>query len=322
MNSILLIVPGTAEVDSAARYVRRVDWNRSGAVWEAISGTAAGMVAVAPVSNVSDTPAVERVLESGRHGDARLHCLSGYEWLRDLEGVSGSIVAQIPGSPDGVVAILSRTEIEQHQSLAASEIVPACIAAPRAFRLGEAIAVEPLRPFIPPRLAPGKAVPVPSVSELESDVDRPVTSRSDLLAVRAGLLQMHDLLHDSHEVSQGIEGEGRRAAGDYWHAIMHRREPDYGNSRYWFRRVGRHPLFDELRERAADVLSRAAGVVADEWRGRLGVETEWNPGAFVEMCEAAAGDEEGPLGLAARQIQWREMVLLLRWTCDDAFGKS
>jgi hypothetical protein len=49
-------------------------------------------------------------------------------------------------------------------------------------------------------------------------------------AVVAGLLQINDYLDESHNHSQSIQGEGQDANGDYWHGIMHRREPDYGTA--------------------------------------------------------------------------------------------
>ena len=55
-------------------------------------------------------------------------------------------------------------------------------------------------------------------------------------ALLAGLLQMHDYLDESHSVSQNMEGT---ALGDHWHGIMHRREPDYSNAKYWYRRLGK-----------------------------------------------------------------------------------
>lgn len=56
-------------------------------------------------------------------------------------------------------------------------------------------------------------------------------------------------LDESHRLSQGIE----TADGSFWHAIMHRREGDYANAKYWFRRVGDHPVFAALEEKAAAI---------------------------------------------------------------------
>lgn len=56
--------------------------------------------------------------------------------------------------------------------------------------------------------------------------------------LRAAALLWHDRLDASHRVSQEL-GD---ADGAYLHGLMHRREPDYDNAKYWFARVGDHPL--------------------------------------------------------------------------------
>ena len=58
-------------------------------------------------------------------------------------------------------------------------------------------------------------------------------------AIKSGLLLWNDALDESHNISQGLENQ----TGSYWHGIMHRREPDYSNAKYWFGRVGTHPFF-------------------------------------------------------------------------------
>ena len=56
--------------------------------------------------------------------------------------------------------------------------------------------------------------------------------------IEAALWLYVDDLSRSHTVSQGID----TPTGSYWHAIMHRREGDFDNSRYWLRRAAGHPL--------------------------------------------------------------------------------
>jgi len=83
-----------------------------------------------------------------------------------------------------------------------------------------------------PRLAPlGPGRPNraarPLLEALDDRMFEPhgVRDRDLAAACRAGLWLHHDFLDESHAISQGIE----TAEGSYWHALMHRREGDFGN---------------------------------------------------------------------------------------------
>src|SRR6266545_1914081 len=62
--------------------------------------------------------------------------------------------------------------------------------------------------------------------------------------VRAGLFFYFSCWSDAHQVSQNID----TPEGSYWHALVHRQEPDASNAGYWFRRVGPHAIFPALRK--------------------------------------------------------------------------
>src|SRR5262249_50800059 len=68
--------------------------------------------------------------------------------------------------------------------------------------------------------------------------DQQVRDRHMADACRAGLWLYHDFLDESHKISQDID----TPTGSYWHAIMHRREPDPSNSKNLWRRGGSHSL--------------------------------------------------------------------------------
>ena len=80
--------------------------------------------------------------------------------------------------------------------------------------------------------------------------NRPIADEGAARCCLAALWLHHDFLDESHAISQDVD----TPEGSYWHAIMHRRESDYWNSKYWFRRVPQHaihePLVVEARELA------------------------------------------------------------------------
>lgn len=143
-------------------------------------------------------------------------------------------------------------------------------------------------------------------------------SSPDGHAVRAGLLLWQGRLDDSHRVSQSIENQGRHRAGDYWHAIMHRREGDFGNSKYWFRHVGPHPIYDELARRVRGFMDEFPNSAAIPALSRCVQGTRWNPAAFVDACETATRDDQPEVRAILERVQGIEMLLLLISTAADA----
>jgi hypothetical protein len=120
-------------------------------------------------------------------------------------------------------------------------------------------------------------------------------------ACLAGLWLYHDFLDESHTISQDIA----TPSGSYWHGIMHRREPDPSNSKYWFHRVGAHAIFPALHEAAAALAAEAKHTLA----ASLIDGAEWDPFAFVDLCERARGRGD-MLEEFCRKVQRAEWELL------------
>jgi hypothetical protein len=114
----------------------------------------------------------------------------------------------------------------------------------------------------------------------------------------AGLWLYHDFLDESHLISQEIESP----TGSFWHAIMHRREPDPSNSKYWWRRVGSHPVQKMLVEQSPS----------------LGYNYN-NPFDFVDFCEHVRGTGD-PDEDVAKQVQRLEWQLLFGYCFRSAAG--
>lgn len=138
----------------------------------------------------------------------------------------------------------------------------------------------------PPGLGPGPRAHVESIRSLEDRLDGLIRawprSARNVALLRALVFLWHDHLHAAHAIVQDLED----ADAALIHAMLHRREPDYWNAKYWFRRVGLHPVYPAL---VAEVARLLQGDEAMEVRARLLPAGVWNPAAFVDFCQEYAG---------------------------------
>ena len=175
---------------------------------------------------------------------------------------------------------------------------------------------NPLPPLVPketwsPELT--DALKTTSVDELFQGESLKNTTFGN--AIKSGLLLWNDALNESHNISQGLENQ----TGSYWHGIMHRREPDYPNSKYWFGRVGTHPIFPQLRERAIAIFKEIPNPSETLAHIAQTIETEenWDAYQFIDWCQAAENGTDDVTRFL-QQVQAEEIKLLLAYSYQNA----
>jgi hypothetical protein len=138
-------------------------------------------------------------------------------------------------------------------------------------------------------------------------------SASDAKALVSGLWLWHDWLDSSHAISQDIH----TSTGSFWHAIMHRREGDFGNAKYWYARCQDHPVLRSIAPYANDILHP---LPADKSLLRL-VRSGWDPNAFVDLVQEVDNRPADPRHNAAVTLQQLEWRLLFDYCMRAASGQ-
>lgn len=143
-----------------------------------------------------------------------------------------------------------------------------------------------------------------------SVLNKPVVRTDEGAAILSGLWLWHDWLDESHTISQGIHS----ATGSYWHAIMHRREGDFSNSKYWYAKCRRHPVMEAMAKKAPEIVRSSPGGA----KISSVVTGGWDPDAFVDLAEevhAIDGDPRAEALIALQKAEWESLFEL---TCRAA----
>jgi hypothetical protein len=119
-------------------------------------------------------------------------------------------------------------------------------------------------------------------------------------AAMAGLWLYFSCREEAHKIAQDLN----TAEGSFWHGILHRQEPDPANAAYWFRQVGLHPVFPDLRDVALKIKRRYA------FAKDLPFKSTWDPFAFIAYCEDARSRPGCVEEVYAMEVQLAEWQLL------------
>jgi hypothetical protein len=172
------------------------------------------------------------------------------------------------------------------------------------------IVVEKLRTLLrtaePASLGPEPRAGRESLSNLQNQLrgifSETQFSETQQPLIRSLILLWHDHLDESHSISQNIHSTD----GSFLHGIMHRREPDYGNAKYWFHRVGEHPSYPSIARNASEILSGTHLHNLNLIQGDA-----WDAYAFIDACENALRKNDAAIISVLQQIQEIEFKTLL-----------
>lgn len=129
------------------------------------------------------------------------------------------------------------------------------------------------RPFA--RLTRGKPI---------AEGRKAVAALSEQPSLLQGALYLcFDCFDEAHHVANENEGT---VAGNWIHAIVHRREPDASNSKYWYHRVKvPEKRLRSIGKEALGFLETHPAKELESLAQKLGMSKSWEPEAFVDLCE-------------------------------------
>ena len=158
------------------------------------------------------------------------------------------------------------------------------------------------------RLGLGPGTPQPNFSSELAEIGRELqTANTDdfTWCILSAAWLFQDCLDESHTISQSIHS----STGSYLHGIMHRREGDFSNAKYWFRKAGPMDFFPELERQI-----RIDNGISSETRGKLGAD--FSPFEMVDAVSACLLDESAGKTNCLERISFLELTVLTQFCID------
>lgn len=146
----------------------------------------------------------------------------------------------------------------------------------------------------------------------------PIASDHFAACVRSALFLYFSALEESHRISQEIPS----SSGSFLHGIMHRQETDFGNSKYWFRKVPNHDVYPALQQSALGLLQASDTPAGSGLYREIEQRSHWDPHWFVDQCQKAYRASEPDLEKRLMEIQRLEWQLLFDYCYRKAVESS
>lgn len=163
----------------------------------------------------------------------------------------------------------------------------------------------------PPELGPGPRLGVLDVHDLLKRLREWGDSHEVTPAIFRLLKAVALLYHDHHDEAHDLVQDGSDADTALIHAILHRREPDFWNAKYWFRRVPDHPIYRDLTAQAERL---ATDDVNRRTVSELTMTGSLDPFRFVDVIESVShARTRGPEATFLRQVQQAEFGALVAY---------
>jgi|GEM_PF-1361374 len=139
--------------------------------------------------------------------------------------------------------------------------------------------------------------------------DNAKSTDTPLSLTQAVLYLAFDCFDEAHNIAQDHEG----TLGNWIHAIVHRREPDSGNSKYWYARVeAPAKVYGGIGGEVSQLLQDHPVPELEPLAKKIAKSKSWEPEAFVDLCEKFRDKDphsEAYQTLARiQEIEWRALA--------------
>lgn len=146
--------------------------------------------------------------------------------------------------------------------------------------------------------------------EALSEKEAGVAKSQSLPLLQAALYLCFDCFDEAHNIANDHEGT---VAGNWIHAILHRREPDASNSKYWYARVNLPAkVFSTIGEEVLWLLKNTSDHELESLLKKMEKSKSWEPAAFVDLCDKyrEKDSKSQPYRLLAvfQEIEWRTLA--------------